>query len=40
MMNNSEPFFTIDQVIKATGGTLIAGTANNNVCGVSRIHAS
>jgi UDP-N-acetylmuramoyl-tripeptide--D-alanyl-D-alanine ligase len=35
MMNGNEPMFTIDQVIKAVGGVLIAGSANNNICGVA-----
>jgi UDP-N-acetylmuramoyl-tripeptide--D-alanyl-D-alanine ligase len=35
MMSNSAPFFSIDQVIKAVGGVLIAGSANSNICGVS-----
>ena len=34
-MSNSEPVFSIDQVIKAVSGVLIAGSANNNLCGVS-----
>jgi UDP-N-acetylmuramoyl-tripeptide--D-alanyl-D-alanine ligase len=35
MMTKSTPMFSIDQVIKAVGGVLIAGTAENNVCGIS-----
>jgi UDP-N-acetylmuramoyl-tripeptide--D-alanyl-D-alanine ligase len=35
MMINSAPMFSIDQVIKAVGGVLIAGAAENNVCGIS-----
>ena len=35
MMSNSAPIFSIDQVIKAVGGVLIAGAAENNVCGIS-----
>jgi UDP-N-acetylmuramoyl-tripeptide--D-alanyl-D-alanine ligase len=35
MMSNSAPMFSIDQVIKAVGGVLIAGAAENNVCGIS-----
>jgi UDP-N-acetylmuramoyl-tripeptide--D-alanyl-D-alanine ligase len=35
MMSNSTPMFSIDQVIKAVGGVLIAGAAQNTVCGIS-----
>jgi len=35
MMDEGKPIFSIDQVIKAVGGVLIAGSASNNVCGVS-----
>ena len=35
MMSNSAPMFSIDQVIKAVGGVLIAGAAQNTVCGIS-----
>ncbi len=34
-MSDSSPVFSIDQVIKAVGGELIAGAAENSVCGVS-----
>jgi UDP-N-acetylmuramoyl-tripeptide--D-alanyl-D-alanine ligase len=35
MTSNSAPIFSIDQVIKAVGGVLIAGAAENTVYGVS-----
>jgi len=35
MRSNCAPMFSIDQVIKAVGGVLIGGAAQNNVCGVS-----
>ena len=35
MMSDCAPMFSIDQVIKAVGGVLIAGAAENNVCGIS-----
>ena len=35
MISNSAPIFSIDQVIKAVGGVLIAGATETNVCGVS-----
>ncbi len=34
-MNSSVPIFSIDQVIKAVGGALISGTAQNTVYGIS-----
>jgi len=34
-MTKSTPIFSIDQMIKAVGGVLIAGTEENNVCGIS-----
>jgi len=35
MRSNCAPMFSIEQVIKAVGGVLIAGAAQNNVCGIS-----
>ena len=34
-MDNSSPVFSIDQVIKAVDGTLIAGAAQNTISGIS-----
>ena len=35
MRSNCAPMFSIEQVIKAVGGVLIAGAAQNNVCVIS-----
>ena len=34
-MSINAPVFSIDQIIKAVGGALISGTAQNTVCGIS-----